>query len=240
MNRRVTAILIALAVAGAMGTFLAVQVSSSAAASDRVEPRADEARNDERPAYVEPVAEAGVAPVARPSVARTAPPPVAAAAEPAAAEGVESNENAMPLPRPTVFPHSIDEVPMTAWRQEQLAMLDPQDVELLDYKLGVLGSMRDCFAQNHPELASEQGEINFFFHFGVDPQTGVAHGSTIDILDSEASEAVDAAFLACAAEAHAGREYPSDHLGEGQTEFHWATAVRFPLESDNAYLFFAR
>jgi hypothetical protein len=78
-----------------------------------------------------------------------------------------------------------------------------------------------------------------FFHFDVDIEQAVARGAGADLLDSELPEELDSAFLECLRSAVLGAEmtWTADPPSGGQ--FHWATEVSFPLETDPVYLFFA-
>lgn len=160
---------------------------------------------------------------------------------PAQRESVASaHEVVNEIPTPTVFPSRISDVPMTDWRREQFAALNPQDLELLDYKLGFLSDLRSCLSSEHPEVTGFEGEIEFFAHFKIESDDGRATGTSVDLLNSTASSELDTAFSDCANLAQQGRPFTSEHFAQGKTEFHWATAVKFPLERDNAYLFFVR
>lgn len=148
---------------------------------------------------------------------------------------------AAPLPAeleptaPEALPASLDAVPMTAWREAQLARYSAQERAMLDYKLGLMARMRECAA-----AIDTQGKLNVFLHYEAQPGTGVATGSGVDPIDSSLDRDADAPALDCVRQAHVSAPMPLPEAGRDQREFHWATEIIFPLEDDRAYQFFAR
>ncbi len=133
------------------------------------------------------------------------------------------------------LPDSLDAVPMTPWREAQLARYSPQERSMLDYKLGLMARMRECAAG-----IDTQGKLNVFLHYETQPGTGLAKGSGVDPIDSSLDRDADEAALECVRQAHVSAPMPLLEATPEQREFHWATEIIFPLEDDRAYQFFAR
>ena len=91
---------------------------------------------------------------------------------------------------PPVLPDRLDAVPMTPWREAQLARYTPQQREMLDYKLGLMARMRECAA-----AIDTEGKLNVFLHYDAQPGTGVAKGSGVDPIDSSLDRDADEAAL---------------------------------------------
>lgn len=169
--------------------------------------------------------------------------PVVATREPAhvlASTGKATNPRALPAaepsaPKPSTLPDRLDAVPMTPWREAQLARYSPQERAMLDYKLGLMARMRECAS-----AIDTQGKLNVFLHYETQPGTGVAKGSGLDPIDSSLDREADEAALDCVREAHVSAPMPLLEASPEQSEFHWATEIIFPLEDDRAYQFFAR
>lgn len=198
-----------------------------------------------RPAMSPAPAEATDLHTPSPAAPRWPEPEVAEVARAAATteptEVIVEEDDVLPTPTrptPTVFPASLDELPMTAWRAEQLARVEPVEVVLLDYKLGLLADMRECIAENVPDL----GQAQVFLHFRRDPDTGELLGQGADLVDSSLSRESDPALLECIAGAHTGRAASAllDELDlpEGRDDFHWSVDLGLPLDRDDAYLWF--
>lgn len=193
-----------------------------------------------RPAPVAPTEERKPAP--GPRVASTPPPPVpvepfveATPVHDEVPEPVQVSDPAPAPPTPTIFPPSIGSVPMTAWREEQLARLEPLERSMLDYKLGLMDRMRDCL--DGRGLSS--GRVEVFLHFSVDDRRWQGAGSGADLLDSTLEPELDAVFLECLTAAHGDAVLPLEALPE-DAEYHWATHFDVPFEEDDSYLFFVR
>ena len=177
-------------------------------------------------------ADESAAPEALPVVTpRRAPDPVLAST------GNAPRAEALPVETttPKALPDSLDAVPMTPWREAQLARYSAQERAMLDYKLGLMARMRECAA-----AIDTEGKLNVFLHYDAQPGTGVAKGSGVDPIDSSLDRDADEAALDCVREAHVSAPMPLPEAGPEQREFHWATEIIFPLERDRAYQFFAR
>lgn len=140
-----------------------------------------------------------------------------------------------PAVAPSVFPASLDELPSTPWRDAQLARYTPQERAMLDYKLGLMSRMRACAGD-----VAGAGTVHVFLHYTVDPQTNVAIGAGVDPIESTLDADADRVALSCIQGALAGWPMPMIDAAPTQRDFHWATDIVFPLERDNAYLFFTR
>jgi hypothetical protein len=134
------------------------------------------------------------------------------------------------------LPKSIHAAPLGAWGREQVAELPPQQIAMLDYKLGVLSRLERCLSEQ--KLDKEAGSVTLFFHYSVDPSLRQARGTSAGLLDSSLSREADAPFLQCLEQAHAGASMPWHDPPPSGNEFHWATDIVLPLEDDGAYDFF--
>jgi hypothetical protein len=138
-------------------------------------------------------------------------------------------------PAPATLPESLDAVPMTPWREAQLARYTVGERAMLDYKLGLMAKMRECAAN-----IQSSGTLNVFLHYETEPGTGVAKGSGVDPLDSTLDSEADAEAIECVRSAHVEGIMQLPEAHDEQREFHWATEIVFPLAKDRAYQFFAR
>jgi hypothetical protein len=166
--------------------------------------------------------------VGKPVLAKVAPPPVAPPAAPASTVTAEAEEV---LPAPTVFPASLDEVPSTPWRDEQLSHYTPQERGMLDFKLGLMSRMRECAGS-----VAWQGPLQVKMHYAFDAGTHLATGTDVETVQPTAGAE---SAVECIRTALVGSTMPMIEEPSG-AEFHWATEVVFPLEKDRAYLFFSK
>jgi hypothetical protein len=126
---------------------------------------------------------------------------------------------------------------MTDGQREKLAELNAQHLSMLDYKLGVLSRLRQCFTERGVE--QPQGTVTVFLHYQLDEDSTEALGSEVDMLDSSIPSGADSAFYACLQTAHLGAAMAWRDAPPVRNEFHWATDFALPLEDDGAYAYFA-
>ena len=64
----------------------------------------------------------------------------------------------------------------------------------------------------------------------------------MEVLDSTIASKADPLFMQCVTSAHRGRilHLPEGSVGADGSTHYWGTRIKFPLERDNAMLFFAR
>ena len=135
------------------------------------------------------------------------------------------------------FPESIEAARLTDGQREKLAELNAQQLSMLDYKLGVLSRLRQCFSERGVE--QRQGTVTVFLHYQLGEDGSQAHGSEVDLLDSSIPSEADSAVYACLQTAHVGSAMAWRDAPPARGEFHWATDFALPLEDDGAYAYFA-